>query len=105
MPDEHIKSGAALNFLSTLHNMFVAILQARKLRDTQSPAVFTGPSLSQQATQYPYHQLVGPLPRPEEKGTLLLRTPKKPEWQWQMPFLADILRWLRALTWLWSRAQ
>ena len=30
MPHEHIKSGAALNFLSTLHNMFVAILQARK---------------------------------------------------------------------------
>ena len=24
---------------------------------------------------------------------------KKPEWQWEMPFLADILRWLRALTW------
>ena len=38
-------------------------------------------------------------PRPEEKGTLLLRTPKKPEWQWEMPFLADLLRWLRALTW------
>uniref|UniRef100_A0A7S4FYH8 Uncharacterized protein n=1 Tax=Eutreptiella gymnastica TaxID=73025 RepID=A0A7S4FYH8_9EUGL len=39
------------------------------------------------------------LPRPEEKGTLLLRTPKKPEWQREMPFLADLLRWLRALTW------
>ena len=76
-----------------------AILQARKLKDTQFPAIFTGPTLSQQARQYPYHQLVGPLPRPEEKGTLLLRTPKKPEWQWEMPFLADMLRWLRALTW------
>ena len=99
IPDEHIKSGTALDFLSALHDMFVAILQAQKLRDAQSPVIFTGPTLSRQVRQYPYHQLVGPLPRPEEKGTLLLRTPKKPEWQWEMPFLADLLRWLRALTW------
>ena len=86
MPQECIKSGTALNFSSALHTMFVVILQARKLRDTQSPAIFTGSTLSQQLRQYPYHQLVGPLPQPEEKGTLLLRSPKKPEWQWEMPF-------------------
>ena len=79
--------------------MLVAVLQARKLRDTQSPMLFRGTSLSQQLRQYPYHQLVGPLPKPEDKGLLLLRTPKKVEWQWEMPFLADLLRWLRELHW------
>ena len=79
--------------------MLVAVLQARKLRDTQSPMLFMGSSLSQQLRQYPYHQLVGPLPRPENKGLLLLRTPKKVEWQWEMPFLADLLCWLRELHW------
>ena len=85
--------------MTALHNMLVAVLQARKLRDTQSPMLFMGSSLSQQLRQYPYHQLVGPLPRPEDKGLLLLRTPKKVEWQWEMPFLADLLRWLRELHW------
>ena len=28
-----------------------------------------------------------------------MRTPKKVEWQWEMPFLADLLRWLRELHW------
>ena len=42
---------------------------------------------------------MGPLPGPEKKGTQLLRTPKKPEWQWEVPFLVDLVRWLRALTW------
>ena len=94
-----VKSGTALAFMTALHNMLVAVLQARKLRDTQSPMLFMGSSLSQQLRQYPYHQLVGPLPRPEDKGLLLLRTPKKVEWQWEMPFLADLLRWLRELHW------
>ena len=97
-PDS-VKSGTALAFLTALHNMLVSVLQARKLRDTQSPMLFMGSSLSQQLRQYPYHQLVGPLPRPEDKGLLLLRTPKKVEWQWEMPFLADLLRWLRELHW------
>ena len=61
--------------------------------------LFRGSSLSQQLRQYPYHQLVGPLPKPEDKGLLLLRNPKKVEWQWEMPFLADLLRWLRELHW------
>ena len=96
---DSVKSGTALAFMTALHNMLVAVLQARKLRDTQSPMLFMGSSLSQQLRQYPYHQLVGPLPRPEDKGLLLLRTPKKVEWQWEMPFLADLLRWLRELHW------
>ena len=96
---DSVKSGTALAFMTALHNMLVAVLQARKLRDTQSPMLFMGSSLSQQLRQYPYHQLVGPLPRPEDKGLLLLRTPKKVEWQWEMPFLADLLCWLRELHW------
>ena len=93
-PDS-VKSGKALAFLTALHNMLVAIMQARKLRDTQSPMLFTGSSLSQQLRQYPYHQLVGPLPRPDDKGLLLLRTSNRMEWQWEMPFLANLIRWLR----------
>ena len=85
--------------MNTLHTMFVAVLQARKVRDAQAPAVFPGTARSQQLRQYPYQQLVGPLPYSGEKDTLLLRTPKKHEWPWEMPFLADLLRWLRALTW------
>ena len=85
--------------MNTLHTMFVAVLQARKVRDAQAPAVFPGTARSQQLRQYPYQQLVGPLPYSGEKDTLLLRTPKKHEWPWEMPLLADLLRWLRALTW------
>ena len=96
---DNVKSWTALAFLTALHNMLVAVVHARKLRDTQSPMLFMGSSLSQQLRQYPYHQLVGPLPRPEDKGLLLLRTPKKVEWQWEMPFLADLLHWLRELHW------
>ena len=99
IPDDCIKSGRAYTFLNTLHTMFVAVLQARKVRDAQAPAVFPGTARSQQLRQYPYQQLVGPLPYSGEKDTLLLRTPKKHEWPWEMPFLADLLRWLRALTW------
>ena len=96
---DSVKSGTALAFMTALHNMLVAVLQARKLRDTQSPMLFMGSSLSQQLRQYPYHQLVGPLPRPEDKGLLLLRTPNQVEWQWEMPFLAGLLCWLRELHW------
>ena len=99
IPDDCIKSGRAYTFLNTLHTMFVAVLQAQKVRDAQAPAVFPGIARSQQLRQYPYQQLVGPLPYSGEKDTLLLRTPKKHEWPWEMPFLADRLRWLRALTW------
>ena len=43
---DSVKSGTALAFLTALHNMLVAVLQTRKLRDTQSPMLFMGSSLS-----------------------------------------------------------
>ena len=85
--------------MQALHTIYVSILQAKKLRDSQNPSLFTGYRLSQQLRQYPFHQMIGLLPRTLDQGTLLLHTPPKQEWPWEQPFLADLLRWLRALTW------
>ena len=54
--------------------------------------------MSQQVRQYPYQQLVGPLPQTVAHGALTLRTPKGHEWKREKSFLADLLSWLRALT-------
>ena len=74
-------------------------IAARKKRDAHSPSIFAGYRLSQQVRQYPYQQLVGPLPQTVAHGALTLRTPKGHEWKWEKSFLADLLGWLRALTW------
>ena len=79
--------------------MYVCIIAARKRRDAHSPSIFAGYRLSQQVRQYPYQQLVGPLPQTVAHGALTLRTPKGHEWKWEKSFLADLLGWLRALTW------
>ena len=96
---EAIKSGAAFSFLRAVHSMYVCIIAARKKRDAHSPSIFAGYRLSQQVRQYPYQQLVGPLPQTVAHGALTLRTPKGHEWKWEKSFLADLLGWLRALTW------
>ena len=96
---EAIKSGAAFTFMRAVHSMYVCIIAARKKRDAHSPSIFAGYRMSQQVRQYPYQQLVGPLPQTVAHGALTLRTPKGHEWKWEKSFLADLLSWLRALTW------
>ena len=97
-PDS-VKSGTALAFLAALHNMLVAVLQARKLRDTQSPMLFRGSSLSQQLRQYPHHQLVGPSPNRKTRGYSFYVPPRGRNGSGKCPFWADLLRWLRELHW------
>ena len=94
-----ITSGAALTFIRSVHSMYVCIMTTRKQRDAHSPSIFAGYRMSQQVRQYPYHQLVGPLPQTVAHSALTLRTPKGHEWKWEKSFLADLLSWLRALTW------
>ena len=89
---EAVKGGMAFELMKSLHQMYIIILSGRKLRGAQNPTLFTRTHISHQLRTYPYHQLVGPIPRTEPPGNLLMRTPSKAEWQRELPFLADMLR-------------
>ena len=74
--------------------LYTALPEQPTLSDNNPPHQ-SDPQVEPQANTHTHTHT--PLPRPEDKGLLLLRTPKKVEWQWEMPFLADLLRWLREL--------
>ena len=90
---------ASLAFLISLHTAYVVILAARKLRDQQQPALFIGRAHSNRLHAYPHHQPVGPLPPPGEQAVLMLATPTRKSWRWELTFMTGG-RWLKALRWL-----
>ena len=57
-----------LPFIRVHHVMFVSVLATRKLRDQQTPKLFTT-VCPQTHSAYPYHQRVGPMPPPPPSDT------------------------------------
>ena len=94
-----------LPFILALRAMFVSVLAAQKIHDQKSPKLF--PKVrADSARAYPCQQLVGPLPRlqetplsPQETPIVSLHNPTKRTWPWEVSFIMDLLRWLRALQW------
>ena len=98
LPVNRQERNTSLEFLQAIHAMYVAILAARKIRDEQAPMLFPSARHVRQ-TGYPYQQLIGPVPRTENLGTLTLAKPTSKTWPWELPFLADLLSWTRQLVW------
>ena len=98
LPVNRQERNISLEFLQAIHAMYVAILAARKIRDEQAPMLFPSARHARQ-TGYPYQQLIGPVPRTENLGTLTLAKPTSKTWPWELPFLADLLSWTRQLVW------
>ena len=98
LPVTRQERNTSLEFLHTIHVMYVAILAARKIRDEQTPLLFPTARHVRQ-TGYPYQQLTGPVPRMEDPGPLTLAKPTARTWPWELPFLADLLSWTRLLVW------
>ena len=98
LPVNRQERNTSLEFLQAIPAMYVAILAARKIRDEQAPVLFP---LARHVTQtgYLYQQLIGPVPRTENLGTLTLAKPTAKTWPWELPFLADLLSWTRQLVW------
>ena len=85
-----------LPFIPALHTMFVSVLAARKKHHQNTPRLFPKARVDS-ARAYPCQQLVGPLPRPPETPVVSLHNPTKRTWPWEVSFITDLLRWLRAL--------
>ena len=98
LPVNRQDRNTSVEFLQAIHAMYVAILAARKIRDEQAPMLFPSARHVRQ-TGYPYQQLIGPVPRTENLGTLTVAKPTAKTWPWELPFLADLLSWTRQLVW------
>ena len=83
--------------LACLHALMLAVLRMRMQRDLRALLLFKARGLR----QYPYQQLVGPLPCPPRRLTDLtpLGVTTVGAWPWEMQFLKDLLCWLGALVW------
>ena len=79
LPVNRQERNTSLEFLQAIHAMYVAILAARKIRDEQAPMLFPSARHVRQ-TGYPYQQLIGPVPRTENLGTLTLAKPTSKTW-------------------------
>ena len=56
--------GLVQELLASLHALMLPVLRMRMQRDQRTPLLFKARGLLQGLQQYPYQQLVGPLPCP-----------------------------------------
>ena len=85
---------------TAVHNMYVAVLRARKVKDSLSPLLFDGPRRAPPRHPSPFRDLVGPLPLTEAGAQgLVLGAPTTTTWPWEPSFLDSLREWLTALRW------
>ena len=86
-------------FVTSLHIMFLAVLQARKQKDDESGLLFPVPAQNETRDTYPWHQLQLPRPRgiPPEIP-IIGQLPR--EWKWGPDLLPMVLRWHAELEWI-----
>ena len=78
-------------FMATYHTMVLGVLRARAGRvDTQ---LFREPSKTCRTIQYPYMQLYGPLPRPDDRTPFGVGPMTNNECRWDQGFCQDLVCW------------
>ena len=86
-------------FVTSLHSMFLAVLQARKLKDDESGLLFPVPAQNEKRDTYPWHHLQLPQPRGiPPKIPIIGQLPR--EWKWVPDLLPMVLRWHAELEWI-----
>ena len=83
--------------------MALEVLRTRAARvDTQ---LFNESAKTRRATQYPYMQLYGPLPRPDDRTPFAVGPMTHNEWRWDQGFCQDLVRWVNELLWIPGKGQ